>query len=295
MIISIFLIITITFVLLHMIPGSPFAGEKVLPQATQEALNEKYHLNEPLYTQYKNYIKQIIKLELGASFNRAGFSVNNLMKTGFFTSAKVGIWTFLFVFFVGVPIGIVSALKENQWQDKLFTFLATISIAIPNFVLGTLIIYFLGVKLHLIPTFGLSGWKSYIGPVITLGGFSIAYVFRLMRSGMLEVLNQDYIRTARAKGLSEIHIIGKHAIKNALLPIVTYLGPLTAVLLTGSFVIEKIFTIPGMGSMFVESVSNRDYTVVMGATIFYAFLLLIMTWIVDILYCIVDPRIKLHK
>ena len=189
----------------------------------------------------------------------------------------------------------ISALKQNKWQDRLAMFLATLGVTIPSFVLGTLIVYIFSAKLKILPSYGLTTWKHYIGPVIALGGFSLSFVARLTRSSMLEVLGQDYIRTARAKGLSEFVVVGKHALKNALIPVVTYIGPLVAAILTGSFVVERIFAIPGMGKYFVESVGNRDYTVLMGMTIFYAVFLVFMVLVVDILYGFIDPRIKVHK
>lgn len=295
MIISLLLIITITFILLHVIPGGPFSREKALPEAVLRALEKKYHLDDPLWKQYIDYLKDVIRLDLGPSFQRKGYTVNDLIAAGFPASAKIGSIVVFTALLIGIPTGIISALKQNKWQDQLAMFIATLGVTIPSFVLGTLIIYFFGVKLDWIPTFGLKGWEYYIGPVITLGGFSMAFISRLTRSSMLEVMQQDYIRTARAKGLSESRVIGKHALKNALVPVITYVGPMIAAVLTGSFVTEKIFAIPGMGKMFVESVGNRDYTVVMGATIFYAIFLVIMILIVDILYSIIDPRIKLHK
>ncbi len=278
-----------------MIPSGPFSSEKALPEAVIKALEKKYHLDDSLWKQYIDYLKDAIQLDLGPSYQKKGYTVNELIAAGFPASAKVGALVIIASLFMGISTGVLSAVKQNKWQDRLAMFVATLGVTIPSFVLGTLIIYFFGVKLHWIPTFGLKGWTSYIGPVVTLGGFSIAFISRLMRSCMLEVLQQDYIRTARAKGLSEFKVLFKHAFKNALIPVITYTGPMIAGILVGSFVTEKIFSIPGMGKMFVESVGNRDYTVVMGATIFYAIILLIMNFIVDIFYSIIDPRIKFYK
>lgn len=295
MLITLFLVITLTFVMLHIIPGGPFTREKVLPEAVLKALEARYHLDKSLFAQYIDYLRGIIHLDLGPSFQRIGYSVNELIANGFPISAKIGLVTVVASLGLGIPFGIISALKQNKWQDQTLRIVATLGVTIPNFVVGTLLIYFLGVKLGLIPTFGLRGASSYIGPVIALGGFEIAFITRLMRSSMLEVLQQDYIRTARAKGLSEFRVLAKHAMKNALIPIVTFTGPMIAAVLTGSFVIERIFAIPGMGKLFVESVSNRDYTVVMGSTVFYAAFLIVMILLVDIVYGFIDPRIKLHK
>ncbi|TCO69865.1 oligopeptide transport system permease protein [Marinisporobacter balticus] len=293
--ITLLLVITITFALMHAIPGGPFTREKALPPAVMKALEAKFNLDQPLWRQYVDYLGGVIKGDLGPSFQRTGVTVNKLIEEGFPISAKIGGLSVLLVLILGVPIGIISALKQNKWQDQLAMFLATLGVTIPSFVLGTLIIYIFSAKLGWLPSYGLKSWKHYIGPVIALGGFSLSFVARLTRSSMLEVLQQDYIRTARAKGLSEFVVVGKHALKNALIPVVTYVGPLVAAILTGSFVVEKIFAIPGMGKHFVESVGNRDYTVLMGITIFYAIFLVVMVLLVDITYGLIDPRIKMDE
>ncbi|OYT15540.1 MAG: peptide ABC transporter permease [Bacteroidetes bacterium 4572_77] len=294
MFVTLFLIITITFFLMHAIPGGPFTREKPLPPAVIEALNEKYHLNDPLWKQYIDYVKGVFTFNLGPSFQRVGITVNDLIKSGFPATAKIGGGAIILIIILGIPIGIISALKQNKWQDHVVMIIATLGVTIPSFVMATGIIYVFSAKLRILPSNGLTSWKHMIGPVIALSGFSLSFVARLTRSSMLEVLQQDYIRTARAKGLSEFKVVGKHALKNALIPVVTYMGPMIANLLTGSFVIEKIFAIPGMGKHFVESVGNRDYTVLMGITIFYAVFLIVMVLVVDILYGFIDPRIKLQ-
>jgi len=294
MVLTLFVIITITFVMMHAIPGGPFTREKQLPDSVLEALNKKYHLDDPLWKQYVDYVKGVLSFNLGPSFQRAGVTVNQLIEEGFPATLKIGLGSVLVIIVVGIPLGIVSALKQNKWQDGLVMFLATLGVTIPSFVMATGIIYIFSAKYNILPSNGLASWKHMIGPVIALSGFSLSFVARLMRSSMLEVLQQDYIRTARAKGLSNNKVIYKHALKNALIPVVTYLGPMIASLLTGSFVIEKVFAIPGMGKHFVESVGNRDYTVLMGITIFYALFLIIMVLIVDILYSFIDPRIKME-
>ncbi len=295
MIITLWFVITITFFLMHAIPGGPFTSEKELPEEVLEALNEKYHLNDPLYKQYFDYLAGVATFDLGPSFKRIGVTVNDLIIAGFPVSAKVGGLAILSIIVVGIPIGITSALKQNSLTDYIVTIFATLGIAVPSFVIATLIIYFFSSKFSILPSHGMGTWKHYIGPVISLSGFSLAFVSRLTRSSMLEVLQQDYIRTARAKGLPEFVVIGKHALKNALIPVITYMGPMIAAILTGSFVIERIFAIPGMGKHFVESVGNRDYTVLMGITIFYAFFAIVMILIVDIAYGFIDPRIKLGE
>ena len=292
MLITLWFVITITFFLMHSIPGGPFTREKELPPQVIEALNEKYNLDAPLYEQYFDYLKGVVTFDLGPSFKMTGVAVTELIRKGFPYSARMGGLAALVVLVLGIPIGIISALKQNSIIDYIVTIIATIGVAVPGFVVATVYIYIFSSKLSLVPSFGLDGWKSYIGPVLALSFFSLAFVMRLMRSSMLEVLGADYIRTARAKGIPEPIVIFKHALKNAVIPIITYIGPMVAAIVTGSFVIEKIFAIPGMGKYFVESVGNRDYTVLMGTTVFYAALVIVAILTVDIAYTLVDPRIK---
>jgi oligopeptide transport system permease protein len=294
MFITLFFVITVTFFLMHSIPGGPFTRERALPAAVEAALNAKYNLDAPLWVQYVDYLKGVASLDLGPSFQKVGVEVNDMIKDGFPTSAKVGGAASLFIIILGIPLGLISALKQNKWQDYIVSFISTIGVTVPSFVVATLIIYVFSSQLGWLPSNGLTSVKHYIGPVIALAGFSLAFVARLTRSSMLEVLRQDYVMTARAKGLSEFKVIGKHALKNALIPVVTYIGPMVAAILTGSFVVERIFAIPGMGKMFVESVSNRDYTVILGSTIFYAAFSILMIFLVDVAYGLIDPRIKLE-
>ncbi|QEH68659.1 ABC transporter permease [Cellulosilyticum sp. ST5] len=293
MLITLFLIATITFILMRSIPGGPFTSERALTPEIEKALAEKYNLDAPLWEQYLDYIGDLAKGDLGVSFKKKGVTVNEIIIKTFPASAQIGALAVVLILVIGIPLGVLSALKQNHAIDYVIMIIATIGVTIPSFVIGTFIMYIFGEKLAWIPAGGLESWKSYIGPVIALGGFSIAYVTRLTRSSMLEVLRQDYIRTARANGLSKLRVIGKHALKNALIPVVTYVGPMVASILTGSFVVEKIFAVPGMGKYFVESVSSRDYTVIMGLTIFYAAIYIVMVFIVDIAYAYIDPRIKI--
>ena len=293
MVITLWFVITITFFLMHSIPGGPFSREKALPEKVLEALNEKYHLNDPLWKQYVDYLQGVVVLDFGPSFARPGIFVWDKMKEGFPISAKIGGIASLLVIILGVPAGIISALYQNKVPDYIVTVLATLGVAVPSFVVATIYIYVFAEKLGWAPAYGLEEVKAYVGPCIALAGFSLSFVARLSRSSLLEVMQQDYIRTARAKGLSEFRVIFKHALKNSLIPVITYMGPTIASILTGSFVIEKIFAIPGMGKLFVESVGNRDYTMIMGTTIFYAAFAIFMIFIVDIAYGIIDPRIKL--
>jgi len=295
MIITLWFVVTITFFLMHAIPGGPFTREKALPPKVMEALNEKYHLNDPLWKQYADYLQGVVVLDFGPSFSRPGIFVWDKIKEGFPVSAKLGGVATLLVVILGIPAGVISALYQNKVPDYVVTILATVGVAVPSFVIATVYIYVFSEKLLLVPAYGLEEFKSYIGPSIALAGFSLAFVARLSRSSLLEVMQQDYIRTARAKGLSELRVIFKHAIKNSLIPVITYMGPTIASILTGSFVVERIFAIPGMGKLFVESVGNRDYTMIMGTTIFYAAFAIVMIFLVDIAYGIIDPRIKLGE
>lgn len=292
MVITLFFIITITFVLMHTIPGGPFTGEKKLPPEIEAALNEKYHLNEPVFVQYTNYLKNILKGDLGPSYQIKGETVNHIIAQTFPASAQLGVIAISIILLIGVPLGVIAALKQGTWVDSGVMFIAILGVTIPSFVIATLMIYTFAVKVHILPAARWGTWKHMIMPSIALASYSFAFIARLTRSSMLEVVSQDYIRTARAKGLSEGVVIFKHALKNALIPIVTYIGPLAAGLLTGSFVIEKIFAVPGLGRSFVESITNRDYTLIMGVTIFYAVFLVGMILIVDLLYGLIDPRIK---
>jgi oligopeptide transport system permease protein len=292
---TILLIATATFFMMHSIPGGPFTREKPVPDEILRMLNEKYNLDDPLIIQYLDYMKGLITFDLGPSFSKIGTSVNDLIISGFPNTAKVGFLAILLIVALGIPVGVISALRQNRPVDYMVMFLATLGVTIPSFVVATLIIYFFAGRLGLIPPFGLSTPVSYFGPVVALSGYSLSFVARLTRSSMLEVLRQDYVRTARANGLSEWSVIGKHAVKNAVIPVITYLGPTIAALMTGSFVIERIFAIPGIGRYFVESVSNRDYTTIMAVTVMYAAFYVIMVLLVDVAYALVDPRIRFEK
>ena len=295
MLVTIILITTLTFTMMHSIPGGPFTRERPVPEEILRALNAKYNLDDPLPVQYLNYMKGLITFDLGPSYSKIGTSVNDLIESGFPASAKIGLMATVIIVALGIPLGVISALKQNKPIDYFVMILATLGITVPSFVVATVIIYFFAGRLGWIPSFGITDPKGYIGPVIALAGYSLSFVTRLTRSSMLEVLRQDYIRTARANGIPEFSVLMKHAMKNALIPVVTYVGPMIAAILTGSFVIEKIFAIPGIGRHFVESVSNRDYTTIMGITVFYAVFYLIMVFFVDVAYTLIDPRIKFRE
>lgn len=292
--ITIWAVATLTFFLMNMVPGGPFLSEKAVSPQAMAALEAKYGLDKPLSEQYVTYMTDALHGDFGDSLKQRGRTVSSIIMTKFPVSAKVGGTAILVAVILGVPLGCIAALNRGKFLDSLISVISTCGIAVPSFVVCTLLMYFLGVNLKLLPTFGLTSWKHYVMPVMSLSFYPTAYIMRLMRSSMLDVLGQDYMRTARAKGLSQFKILFKHAMRNALLPVITYLGPLTAYTLVGSFIVEKIFTIPGLGGEFVGSITSRDYTVIMGTTIFLATIMVIMNVIVDILYKVVDPRIKLN-
>ncbi|MDR3164616.1 MAG: ABC transporter permease [Synergistaceae bacterium] len=288
-------IVTLTFFMMHSIPGGPFAQDKEVPPEVLRVLEAKYRLDEPLYVQYANYVKGLLVWDLGPSFQKIGVSVNDIIKQSMPASAKLGAVTFVFVLLIGIPAGIFSAVKRDSFPDQAIRFMATLGQTIPSFVLATLLIYIFSSRLRIFPTFGLRTWKHFVLPAIALGGYSLSFVTRLVRSSMLEAMGQDYIRTARAKGVPEFQVFFKHALRNSLIPVVTYIGPLIATVITGSFVVEKVFAIPGMGKFFVDSITNRDYTVLMGLTILDAILLCAAILIVDLIYGLIDPRIRVDK
>lgn len=291
--VTIFTVATITFFLMNLVPGGPFLSEKALSPQAQAALEAKYGTDKPLVEQYFTYMKGALHGDFGESLKQRGRTVSGIISTKFPVSAKIGGLSVLVALCIGIPLGCLAALHRGKFLDSMISVIATCGIAVPSFVICTLLLYFFSVKLRLLPSHGLTTWKHYIMPVVALSFYPTAYIMRLMRSSMLDVLGQDYMRTARAKGLSQSKRLFKHALRNAVLPVITYVGPMLAYTLTGSFVVEKIFTIPGLGSEFIGSITSRDYTVIMGTTIFLATLLIIMNVIVDIVYKCVDPRIKL--
>ncbi len=292
-ILTIFIVATITFFLMNIIPGGPFNSEKSIPQATLDALNAKYGLDKPLIIQYKNYMVNLLKGDMGLSLKQRGRTVSQIISSKFPVSARIGGISILLALGIGIPLGSVAALHRGKALDNILVFISTLGIAVPSFVVCVLLMYFFGMKLGWLPTYGLYSPLSYIMPCFALAFYPMSYIARLMRSSMLDVLSQDYIRTAKAKGVPNKLVLYKHALRNAILPVVTYMGPLLAYTLTGSFVVEKIFTIPGLGGEFISSITDRDYTLIMGTTIFLATLIVSMNLIVDVLYKFIDPRIKL--
>ena len=293
-ILTIFLISVITFTLMNLIPGGPFLSEKAVTPATQAALEAKYGLDVPKPQQYLNYMNGLLHGDFGESLKQKGRTANDIIFSTFPVSARLGGISILVALVAGVGLGSVAAMCRGKWGDQLIMVVSTLGIAVPSFVVATALMKIFGVELKWLPTMGLSTPLHYILPVFTLAFYPMAYITRLMRSSMLDALNQDYIRTARAKGVSKFKMLFKHALRNAILPIITYAGPLLAFTLSGSFVVEKIFNIPGLGREFINCITGRDYPMVMSTTIFLATFLVLMNVIVDILYKIVDPRIKLR-
>lgn len=293
--IVLWIVITITFFLMHAIPGGPFTAEKSLPPYVLHSIEERYKLNDPLYKQYGDYLCNLVQGDLGPSFKYPGRSVNDIIKDGFPVSFKLGIDAILIAIIIGIPAGILAGVKKDKWQDRAVNFFTTLGVAVPSFVVAALLIYVLSTKLHLLPAAMWNGWRYEIMPALALSGMPMSFIARLTRSSMLDILSQDYIKTARAKGLSWSKVLIKHALPNSLIPVVTYLGPMTASILTGSFVIETIFAIPGLGQYFVTSIYNRDYTVILGVTIFYSVIVIVLNMVVDLLYPLLDPRIKIGE
>lgn len=292
-VITIFAVATLTFFVMNLVPGGPFMAEKAVSPQAQAALNEKYGLDKPLSEQYTTYIRDLLHGNLGLSVKQRGRTVNMIIETKFPVSARIGGIAILTAVLIGVPLGSIAAFKRRTVIDNIISVFSTCGIAVPSFVVCTILMYVLSLKLGLLPTYGLASWKNYIMPVIALAFYPSSYIARLMRSSMLDVMGQDYMRTARAKGLSQLVSIFKHALRNAILPVVTYLGPLLAYTVTGSFIVEKIFTIPGLGTEFIGSITGRDYPLIMGTTIFLAALMVVMNVLVDIAYKLIDPRINL--
>lgn len=286
-------VITITFGLMHAIPGGPFTVEKSLPPVVLKSIEERYKLNDPLYKQYGDYLANLVRGDLGPSFKYPGRSVNDIIKDGFPVSFQLGMEAVLIAVIIGIPAGILAAVKQGKWQDHVVNFCTTLGVAVPSFVVAALLIYVLSTKLYLLPSAMWEGWQYQIMPALALSGMPMSFIARLTRSSMLDVLGQDYIKTARAKGLSRLTVLFKHALPNSLIPVITYIGPMAAGILTGSFVIESIFAIPGLGQYFVTSIYNRDYTVILGVTIFYSVIVIVLNMLVDLIYPLLDPRIKI--
>jgi len=289
-----FVIALITFVTIRTIPGGPFdfRGDKALPPTVVANLEAKYHLDDPLWKQFVDYLWGVIRLDFGPSYRQRGRTVNDIIGGTLTTSAELGGVALFFSVLIGLPTGILAALKQNSLVDYVSTFIAVVGRSVPSIVMGPLLMWIFALQLGLFPT---SGWGrpiQVILPAVTLGAYFAAYIARLTRASLLQVVGEDYIRTARAKGLAERAVIVGHALKNSLIPVVTIMGPIFAAVLTGTFVVEQIFAIPGMGRHFVSSVNNRDYPVVMATTLVYAVAIALANLMVDVTYAFLDPRIR---
>jgi len=293
---TVFIIVTLGFFIIRAAPGGPFSREKAVPPAVLANLMAKYNMDEPLHIQYLRFLGGVLKGDLGPSFTNKDFSVNELIAISLPNSIILGVVAIALALILGVTAGIVSALKQNTAADYSFMSVAVAGISIPTFVIGPVLMLIFAITLKWLPTSGWidgrNGFRTIIMPAITLCLPQFAYIARLMRASMLETLRSDYVRTARAKGLSMPVIIFKHVLKGACLPVVSYLGPAMAVVITGSVVVEKIFAIPGLGMHFVRSATNRDYTMIMGTVIVYSVILIALNFIVDIIYGFLDPRIS---
>lgn len=292
-ILTVWVVITITFFVMRLIPGGPFVSEKAISEAAQASLEAKYGMDKPLFEQYITYLRDIVtKFDFGPSLKQRGRTVMAIISDGMKISAKLGVIAACLAAVVGIILGSIAALRRNKIIDKVIMVITTAFVSMPSFIMGSLLLVVFAVKLAVLPANG-STSQGLILPIITLALYPMAYTTRLTRSSMLDVLGQDYIRTARAKGVSGMKIIFGHALKNSLIPVITYFGPMLAYIVTGSLVVEQIFAVPGIGRAFVNSITARDYPLIMGTTIVLAALIVIMNLVSDILYKVVDPRIKL--
>jgi oligopeptide transport system permease protein len=293
-VITLFLVVTLTFFLMQAVPGGPFLGDAVNPEVTRRLL-EKYGYDKPLLEQYVRYMGDLFQGDLGYSMvDKAGMSVNTIIAKYFPVSFRLGMIALLIAVCLGIPLGLLAAVRHNSLYDRFFIFFASFFVSVPSFIMTIALMLIFGMWLQILPVAYLSNWQSYIMPVFGMAIYPMLHLARLTRTTMLDVTNQDYIRTARAKGLSTASVMFKHAFRNAMIPVVTAVGPLVAGILTGSFVVEKVFAISGIGRYFISSVGSRDYSLIMGTTIFFAVILIACNYVVDLLYGIIDPRIKLQ-
>lgn len=291
---TVWVVITVTFFVMRAVPGGPFLGEKALTEEALAALQAKYGMDKPLWQQYTTYLRDIVtRLDFGPSLKQRGRTVTEIIGSGLQISARLGLIAAGIATLSGTVLGAVAALRRNRLTDKLIMVVTTAFVSMPSFIIGTFLLLIFAVKWMLVPANGAMA-GGLILPVVTLALYPTAYITRLTRSSMLDVLGQDYIRTAKAKGVSGGRIVFGHALKNALLPVITYLGPMIAYIVTGSLVVEQIFAVPGIGRAFVSSISSRDYPMIMGTTIVLAVLIVAMNLLSDVLYKVVDPRINLQ-
>jgi oligopeptide transport system permease protein len=291
---TLWVIATITFFLMRLAPGGPFLAEREIPEAAKAQLEKAYGLDRPLHEQYFAFLGNAVRLDFGPSYKFPARQVKEIIFEAFPVSLELGMWALLLSVFVGVPIGVIAALKQNSGADYASMAAALAGVSVPNFVLGPVLVLTLSLGLFLLPPALWQGPESRVLPVLTLATAYVAYIARLTRGGMLEVLRQDYVRTARAKGLPERSVVFKHALKLGILPVVSYIGPATARIIMGSIVVESIFAVPGLGRHLVNGAFNRDYTLVLGVVLFYALFLMLLNLIVDVAYTRLDPRVELQ-
>lgn len=290
--VTLWLIASVTFLLVHMLPGDPFSSEKAIPPTVKKKLMEKYQLDKPLIVQYGIYMTKLIQGDLGVSMKIDNKNVTAMIKEGFPYSLDLGVRATVFALIGGLLLGIIAALNRGKNWDTFSMLFAVIGVSVPSFILGGLFQWFFAVKLHLLPVAQYESFKYTIMPTVALGMAPLAVIARMIRASMIEVMSQDYIKTAKAKGLSPFQIVMKHGLRNAIMPVITYLGYLIAGITVGSFVVETIFVIPGLGRAYVTSIENNDYTLVLGLTVFYAMLLIVTILIMDIVYGIINPKIR---
>jgi oligopeptide transport system permease protein len=292
---TLFLVATLVFVLVRIVPGGPFDDDRAVPVEVERALNAKYHLDDPVLKQYGDWLFALVtRGDLGPTFKYPNRTVNEIIALSLPVSMQLGFFAMLFALAMGIPLGIIGAIRQNTWKDTAAMAVSMIGLSVPRYVLAPLLILVFSLKLYWFPVARWETWRHMVLPVLCAGLPVAAYIARLTRGGMLEVIRSDFIRTARAKGLSERKVILKHALRGGLLPVVSFLGPGFSGLLVGSLVVEKIFNIPGMGRYFVEAATNRDYNLVMGVMLVYGFLLMVFNAIVDVAYAFIDPRVELR-
>jgi oligopeptide transport system permease protein len=282
----------ITFVLMHLVPGGPWSGERNLPPGIQNAINRTYHLNEPVWQQFARWVFDFIRGDFGPSFRYANRSIGTIISEGLPATVHLGLMAFTLSVAVGIPLGIIASLGHNRWPDYVATFVSMIGIATPSFIMAILLIVIFSVWLKVLPALGWGKPDTWVLPTIALAGYQIAQIARYTRASMLEVTRKDYVRTAHSKGLKERSVVTRHMIRNALIPVVTILGPILAFLVTGSFIIEAFFGIPGIGRYYVQAIVMRDYSLIMAMTVIYAFAVAALNVVVDVLYGYIDPRIR---
>ena len=292
---SLFIVASITFFLMQAVPGDPFMQEQAIPEEIMKSMYAHYGLDQPWYIQYGRYLKGLVTWNLGPSFKYEGRMVNDIIMEGFPVSLILGLEAIFIALSSGIILGTIAAVKRSRWQDHFCMIIAVIGISVPNFIMATFLQFIFAMKLDLFPVARWGSLAHSVLPALSLAALPTAFIARLTRANMVEVLEQDYVQTARSKGLSITKVVLRHVLKNSLMPVITYLGPLASAILTGSFIVEKIFGIPGLGGWFVTSITNRDYTVIMGVTVFYSTILMLCVLLVDIIYTLVDPRVQIRE